>query len=172
MLIDRHGETGFKLTPQRLAILEYLDGNTSHPAAEDIYREVKKRFHTMSFATVYNTLEVLKRHGGVLELTIDPERKHYDPNTALHHHLICLKCKKIVDVHTDFKINIPADQRQGFKVTGNHIEFYGICPECIKKGGVNMAVFKCASCGATKEGRCKPKKCPKCGVTGTMKKEE
>ncbi|MEN8261866.1 MAG: RCKP-type rubredoxin-like domain-containing protein [Nitrospirota bacterium] len=34
-----------------------------------------------------------------------------------------------------------------------------------------MATFKCDSCGATKEGRCKPKKCPKCGSDGTMKKE-
>lgn len=35
-----------------------------------------------------------------------------------------------------------------------------------------MAVFKCGSCGATKEGRCKPRKCPKCGADGKMKKEE
>jgi len=169
--MDRHRKVGFKLTPQRLAILEYLDGNKDHPAAEDIYRDVKKRFPMMSLATVYNTLEALKKSGGVLELTIDPERRHYDPNTEPHHHLICLECKKIVDVHKDFKINIPPAQRQGFKVTGNHIEFYGTCPECIKKGGVVMAVFKCESCGATKEGRCKPKKCPKCGETGVMKKE-
>ncbi|UCG79383.1 MAG: rubredoxin [Nitrospirota bacterium] len=35
-----------------------------------------------------------------------------------------------------------------------------------------MAEFKCEKCGCTKEGRCKPKKCPKCGGAGTMKKEE
>lgn len=40
-----------------------------------------------------------------------------------------------------------------------------------RKGVKIMAVFKCEKCGATKEGRCKPKKCPKCGATGTMKKE-
>ncbi|MHB8791836.1 MAG: RCKP-type rubredoxin-like domain-containing protein [Thermoleophilia bacterium] len=34
-----------------------------------------------------------------------------------------------------------------------------------------MAVFKCDDCGATKEGRCKPKKCPKCGAEGTMTKQ-
>ncbi|NOZ24918.1 MAG: transcriptional repressor [Nitrospirae bacterium] len=169
--MERRKETGFKLTPQRLAILAYLDGNTNHPAAEDIYRDVRKSFPTMSFATVYNTLEALKRRGEIIELTIDPERKHYDPNTDPHHHLICLSCKRIVDVHKDFKINIPRAQRQGFRVTGNHIEFYGVCPDCMKKGGVDMAVFKCEECGATKEGRCKPKKCSKCGASGTMKKE-
>ncbi len=52
--MERYRETGLKLTPQRLAILEYLDGNTSHPSAEDIYISVKEKFPTMSFATVYN----------------------------------------------------------------------------------------------------------------------
>lgn len=35
-----------------------------------------------------------------------------------------------------------------------------------------MAVFKCEKCGATKEGRCKPKKCPQCGELGCMLKNE
>jgi len=34
-----------------------------------------------------------------------------------------------------------------------------------------MAVFECAKCGETKDTRCKPKKCPKCGEQGTMEKK-
>jgi len=134
--MKKYRDIGFKLTPQRLAILDYLDGNKSHPSADDIYRKVKKRFPTMSFATVYNTIEALKKREGVLELTIDPERKRYDPNTVPHHHLVCMRCKKIVDVRANFTINIPGNQKEGFKVIGNHIEFYGICPECKQKGDV------------------------------------
>lgn len=33
------------------------------------------------------------------------------------------------------------------------------------KGGLFMAVWKCTVCGETKEGRCRPQKCPKCGAT-------
>ncbi len=33
-----------------------------------------------------------------------------------------------------------------------------------------MAIFKCTKCGATKEGRCKPQKCAKCGEKGAMQK--
>jgi rubrerythrin len=33
-----------------------------------------------------------------------------------------------------------------------------------------MAVFKCKKCGAVKEGRCKPQKCPNCGEKNTMEK--
>ena len=128
--MEKYREKGIKLTPQRLAIMEYLDGNRDHPSAEDIYREVRKKYPMMSFATVYNTLETLKKKGDLTELTIDPERRRYDPDTEVHHHLICMKCRRIVDIHKDFSLNIPDEDRDSFDVVGNHIEFYGVCPEC------------------------------------------
>jgi Fur family peroxide stress response transcriptional regulator len=130
MEMKKYREIGLKLTPQRLAILECLEGNTRHPSAEDIYRSVKRKFPTMSFSTVYNTLEALRDRGEVLELTVDPERKRYDPDTTAHHHLICVRCRKIVDVRADYRIEVPSREREGFEVTGNHIEFHGICAEC------------------------------------------
>jgi Fur family peroxide stress response transcriptional regulator len=135
MITEKYKEMGLKLTPQRLAILDYLDGNKDHPSAEDIYMAVSKKFPTMSFATVYNTLETLRQRGGVLELTIDPDKKRFDPNTEPHHHLICIKCKKIVDVRGDYKLPIPNGERTGFEIIGNHIEFYGICPRCKQEVG-------------------------------------
>jgi len=128
--IQKFREKGIKITPQRVAILTYLDGNTGHPSAEDIYNEVKKIFPMMSFATVYKTLERLKQRGDILELTIDPERRRYDPDTRAHHHLICSGCKKIVDIHTEIDITLPDDVKENFELTGNHIEFYGMCSEC------------------------------------------
>ncbi len=121
---------GIKRTPQRLAILRFLEGNRSHPSAEDIYRGVKKDFPTMSFATVYNTLEALKEHGYLLQLSVDPKRKRYDPDTSVHHHLICSKCERIVDIHRDFNISLPNVLAKGYKLLNSHIEFHGICPEC------------------------------------------
>ena len=132
--MQKYRDKGLKLTPQRLAILEYLDGNKSHPSADDIYSEIRKKYPMMSFATVYNTIETLKKRGELVELTIDPERRHYDPDTSHHHHLICKTCKKIADIHKDFSIHIPEDQKGMFEVLGNHIEFYGICPTCKTKG--------------------------------------
>jgi Fur family peroxide stress response transcriptional regulator len=128
--MGKYRELGIKLTPQRLAILECLEGNTGHPSAEDIYRSVKRRFPTMSFSTVYNTLEALRARGKVIELSVDPERKRYDPDTTAHHHLVCVRCRRIVDVRTDYRLQVPAREREGFEVTGNHIEFHGICAEC------------------------------------------
>ena len=126
-------DIGIRLTPQRIAVLEYLEGNMGHPSAEDIYKHVKKIFPTISFATVYNTLETLKRTGNVMELTLDPTRKRYDPDIRHHHHLICLRCQRINDVHIDVHVEIPFEQADDFKVLNNHIEFYGLCKACTNK---------------------------------------
>ncbi len=124
----------FKRTPQRLAILEYLKGNTSHPSAEDIFRAVSKKYQSMSFATVYNTLHALTRTGALRELTVDPERKRYDPDTSGHHHLICVICGKICDVPEEIRVDLPKALQGEFTVLGNHIEFYGHCSSCKRKG--------------------------------------
>lgn len=129
---EKYRNLGFKLTPQRLAVLEYLDGNTSHPSAEDVYKAVAEKFSTMSFATVYNTLETLKQHGKLTELTSDPYKKRFDPATEPHHHLICTVCRRIVDVHQSYKLSVPDRETSGFEITGSRIEFYGICPSCRK----------------------------------------
>jgi Fur family peroxide stress response transcriptional regulator len=124
---------GFKRTPQRLAILEYLDGNKSHPSADLIYRNVSKRYHSMSFATVYNTLNTLSQAGAVRELTIDAGRKRYDPDTSHHHHLICVSCRKIVDVPDAIAVDLPKGSARDFTILGSHVEFYGKCSACRKK---------------------------------------
>jgi Fur family peroxide stress response transcriptional regulator len=128
--MEKYRNLQIKLTPQRLAILSYLEGNKSHPSAEDIYKSVQKQFPTMSFATVYNTLEALKSKGNVQELKIDPNKKRYDPDISQHHHLLCVKCNNIADVHKEFKVALSEELTQGFEMLGNSIEFYGICQNC------------------------------------------
>jgi len=123
---------GFKRTPQRLSILEHLDGNTCHPSADDIYRVVAKKNPSMSFATVYNTLNTLVQTGALRELTIDPDRKRYDPDTSAHHHLICLDCKKVADIPGDIPVEIPRGVARDYTILGSHIEFYGLCATCKK----------------------------------------
>jgi len=124
--------SGFKRTPQRLSILEHLEGNTSHPSADEIYRVVAKKNPSMSFATVYNTLNTLVQTGAVRELTIDPDRKRYDPDVSTHHHLICLECKTVADIPGTIPVEIPRGVAKDYTILGSHIEFYGLCPACKK----------------------------------------
>jgi Fur family peroxide stress response transcriptional regulator len=123
----------FKRTPQRLAILGYLEGNTSHPSAEDVFLAVSKKFQCMSFATVYNTLHALTKAGALRELTIDPERKRYDPDTSGHHHVICVTCGRIADVPGGITVDLPGNMAQDFTLLGSHVEFYCYCSLCRKK---------------------------------------
>ena len=133
--MKKYKDIGIKLTPQRLAILDYLAGNTGHPSAEDIYRALLEKFPTMSLATVYNTLGTLRLKGRVLELSIDPEKKRFDSNTKPHNHLICVKCKKVADIGKTFNPGLVDDEMSNFEILGHHIEFYGICSSC--KGAAN-----------------------------------
>lgn len=129
-------ENRFKMTPQRMAIMGCLDGDKSHPSAEEIYERVKGLLPTISFATVYKTLDTLRDHGMLRELTIDPSRKRFDPDTSAHHHAICTECGRIEDVFKDFKIKLPGAVTERFAMLkGNHIEFYGTCTECGQGGG-------------------------------------
>lgn len=134
-IIDRYKGKGFKLTPQRLAILKFLEGNTDHPTAEDIFIEIKKKHPTVSFATVYNTVQALRDRGDLLEVTIDPERKHFDPNPSPHHHIICTACGKIGDIFVDYSaaLTLPDKTLEAFTPTGNHIDFHGVCRDCSTK---------------------------------------
>lgn len=133
MKIEKYKKLGLKLTAQRLAILEYLNGNTSHPSANDIYKFVTRKFPTLSFATVYYTLRKLKQKKLIVELNIDTNKKRYDPNITSHNHIICIKCKRLKDIFVNFDIDVSMEQKGGYLIISNHIEFYGYCPKCAKK---------------------------------------
>lgn len=128
----KYKDLNIKLTPQRIAVLEYLENNKEHPSAIDIYNAISKKFPTISLATIYNTLDVLKEKGKISEINIDIDRKRYDPDPEPHHHFICINCKKIIDIYKRFKFDTNKLGLDGFVVIGNHIEFYGLCPECKK----------------------------------------
>jgi len=121
-----------KITPQRLMIFEILENNTSHPSADEIFKKVKKIYPTVSFTTIYKTLEVLRDLGELKELTIDDARKHYDPNTSSHHHIICSSCKTILDVFEDFssRIKLPESFKAAYTISNFQVSFYGTCKEC------------------------------------------
>ena len=135
-IIEKYRNSGFKLTPQRIAILKILEGNTSHPTAEDIYTELRKTCPTASFATVYNTIQALARRGDLVEVTIDPARKHFDPNPEPHHHIRCSGCGRISDIFVDYApdLGLPDEILDEYRVTGNHVDFTGVCSECRDKG--------------------------------------
>ncbi len=129
-------ELGFRITPQRLAVLKVLAESKGHPGAEEIYTVVRKSFPTTTIATVYKTLAVLKSIGEVLELEFSGDYNRYDGKKPYSHpHLICIKCKRIVDPELASLADMTEKlaRESGYKLLTHRLDFYGICPRCQKK---------------------------------------
>jgi Fur family peroxide stress response transcriptional regulator len=132
----RFHQRGLKVTPQRTAIYRSLVESDAHPTAEDLYRKVKRLHPTVSPNTVYYTLGVLRGAGLVREVNYWHDRSRFDGNLELHHHLICVGCRKIEDL-TDRgldRLRVPA-HRAGFEVIAHRVEFQGYCASCRKRAG-------------------------------------
>lgn len=128
-------QAGLRVTPQRVAICQLLANTETHPTANDIFLELKDKYPSLSLATIYNTLDVLVGMGAVNALgSIGDDKVHFDGNTSPHINLACIKCHKIVDLHTKEinQLNTEINQRSGFKVLGSRVLYYGICPDCQK----------------------------------------
>ncbi|MCX8083485.1 MAG: transcriptional repressor [Calditerrivibrio sp.] len=124
-------EKGYKITKPREWIIEYLDGNKNHPTALEIFDDIRRADKSISFATVYNTLETLVKSGIINEISVDSQSSRFDPDTSDHIHFVCEKCKKVKDLHdetflTSFR-TIPG------KITGYNIVIRGECESCMKK---------------------------------------
>lgn len=129
-MINKLKKLGLKATPQRLAILHLLEGNVHHPTAEEIYKQLKIQYPSLSLATVYNTLDVLARFGELQEVRIRTEKRHFDPNPAPHGHFLCRICDSIFDFDAGMPgVQAPGDVN-GYLIEGSTLYLYGICPGC------------------------------------------
>ena len=132
-VVKRFRETGLKITPQRLSIFKLLQGNRNHPSAEDIYQEILKVHPSISFTTVYKTLQTLRDMDEIQEISINPERAHFDPDIMEHAHTFCRSCKQISDIDnsldTSLLMNLPGGP-DNFEVHNVQVHAVGLCAEC------------------------------------------
>ena len=125
-------ERAFRLTPQRVELVRLIAASEGHPSAAQFYAKIKEKFPTMSHATVYKTLALLKEMNQVLEIDLRDD-SHYDGNRpGPHPHLICTQCNQIVDGELEIE---PAmlkklEETSGYQILRSQITFYGLCPNC------------------------------------------
>ncbi len=134
-IAQRLRDHGYRVTPQRMAIVEALFAS-SHPTAEEIHQQISRRFPMVSLATVYKTLRVLTELGIARDLKIG-ERNRFDGNTDPHAHLICIRCGQITDFPLSSQGVALAEEvePQGFQMLWYDLEIYGICRQCQAKKG-------------------------------------
>jgi Fur family peroxide stress response transcriptional regulator len=134
IIIQKLRDNGHRITPQRLAIVKILAKSEDHPSVENIHDRIKKGFPTMSLATVYKNILLIKSLGEVLELGFPDGSNRYDGNNPNSHpHVICIKCKKIVDPDLDsldeMKKEVALETH--FKIVNHRLDFFGICSDCM-----------------------------------------
>jgi Fe2+ or Zn2+ uptake regulation protein len=126
-------ETGHRFTEQRAAVYRFLSSSTSHPNADEVFREVRNHVPGISLATVYKSLETLVSCGLAAKLTYSDGSARYDARTDPHHHARCVMCGTVMDVpgsFSDCELDALGRELEGFSVTGYRLELTGFCSRC------------------------------------------
>jgi Fur family peroxide stress response transcriptional regulator len=130
--IEALRKQGYKATPQRIAICRYVLNSRDHPSAQQTYDEVRKIHPTVSLATVYKTLGVMKDLNLIQELDLPQGQTRFDSYMKPHINLICLQCGSITDLDdtTAIEITKKVAAPAKFQPRGQRIDIFGICSKC------------------------------------------
>lgn len=130
-MVQLFRDRGLKVTPQRECIFEVVWGAEHHPTAGWVHAEARSRMPTMSLRTVYQTLNDLTEMGEMHQLDLGTGASRFDPNTDVHHHIVCTICGKVRDLYADLTaISLPAEASHGFAVGAAEVVFRGRCEDC------------------------------------------
>jgi Fe2+ or Zn2+ uptake regulation protein len=142
-LATRITSRGRRLTDQRLIVAEALAAGKEAVSAQELYERVRSRNPRLALATVYRALEAQVESGMARRLE---RRGHVSAYIACdvehHHHLVCVRCQKVEDL--DETILKPVlrgiNDRHGFAVEHERLDFYGLCAACRRAAGSTDSV--------------------------------
>jgi Fe2+ or Zn2+ uptake regulation protein len=129
-LVRRVRAQGGKVTPQRVLIWRALEGDQTHPTAEEIYVRLRSQLPGLALATVYNTLSELVEWGEVRRFDAGDGHIHYDPDCSAHAEVVCLKCHTIIDLPDRTSQPPIPTELAGFRVVLRSEQYFGYCPAC------------------------------------------
>jgi len=134
-MASRLSQKGYRLTPQRLMILEAIEGASGHVSAEEIYQKIKERYPGLNISTVYRTMELLKETGMVTETDMGDGRvRFHSVGHEHHHHLVCSKCGSVVDLDESMlsPLTVLLTEKYGFSADLKHLAIFGRCKDCAR----------------------------------------
>ena len=137
--ILRH--SGYKITPQRRAVLNTIALSHDHLTPTAIYEKVRAEHPDIGLVTVYRTLDILAELGLICEVHAGGNCRSYLMRRPAehHHHLICSECGAVMDFTNCDLSNLEQRiaKQTNFQINGHLLEFTGLCPECSKKVNTN-----------------------------------
>lgn len=132
-LLDRLRTRGWRITPQRRAVVHALSGDHVHITADQVHASARVLVPEVSLATVYNTLNELVSMGEISAINVGDGSTRYDPKVGPdHHHLICDGCGRIYDVEPSGieAVALDSAQRHGMRIDTFEVVFRGRCTDC------------------------------------------
>lgn len=135
-IVEDLRRNGYRLTPQREAVLEILCMHEGHLSADEIIARVRKRYPYINKSAIYRTLDLLVELGWVNPTDLGSKcmtyEWHRDPH---HHHLICQKCGKITRIEADVFASVEKTLREQYSFIPHldHFAIFGLCRECTKR---------------------------------------
>jgi Fe2+ or Zn2+ uptake regulation protein len=144
--IQQLKQHGYKITPQRRAIIEALAEAPLAPKASEIWEKIRQKYPDISLDTVYRNLTLLVDLGMVQQIYLrGKETSRFEVNIPHHHHLICLKCGCYYCLEGCLvnEQNLKTAKQRGFTVIGHALELYGYCLTCkeVRKEGLKDEEF-------------------------------
>lgn len=124
---------GYRITRQRRLVLEVIRANPCLQSAEDIYDKCRNIDSSISYPTIYRTLDILVEAGMVRKSHFNQGKSWYEAsdNNLHHHHLLCKECGTKIPIKACPLGSLEADlQRTQFKVLDHQFEILGICKDC------------------------------------------
>ena len=122
-------------TKQRTLIYETVQGSSSHPTADDVFRAVRTKMPNISLGTVYRNLNVLTELGKIRKISIPGQPDHFDRQGDWHDHMVCVHCGRMLDITLQAMPTLPEQLalQSGLTITGYSLVAQCVCPECAKK---------------------------------------
>lgn len=123
---------GFRMTPQRMAILHVLRHAGTHLTPSEVYKLARQEFPRITEPTVYRTLDFLVQNGLVHPSHAGNGHFSYQIAGEDHHHVICRVCKSEIEVEHTVLQNLyrVLEQASGYRNIDSHLTFFGVCPDC------------------------------------------
>ena len=131
-------KAGRRVSHGREIIFDEVMRSHGHFTAEELAKACAEKELDVSRATVYRVLRDLLEAGIIRETAFGDKHHHFEHvyDEKPHHHAQCIRCHGFIEFpdRKEDEIYHPYLEKQGFKILGHEMHFYGVCKDCQLKG--------------------------------------
>ena len=126
-LIEKCLNNGIRMTSQRQIILGVIGGSEDHPDVDQLYRRAVEQDRTISIATVYRTVKLLKEAGVIDRLEFGDGRARYEESGEHHEHLVDVETGEVIEsYHAELEaLKEKIACEMGYELVDHRLELFG-----------------------------------------------